>query len=78
MATDFKVQRQRLRGLCLAASDLIDELEKMHPAKTPSMDTTERQLWADIGSRKVVEFLAQLRDEARADAGPIGRVLGAQ
>lgn len=75
MATNFKAQRQRLRGLCLAASELIDELDQMYPQTMPDLSITDRELGAHIGTRKLVEFLKQLREEARNDAGPMGRVL---
>jgi hypothetical protein len=78
MATDLKAQRQRLRGLCLAASELVDELDRMYPQTMPDLSATDRELGAHIGTRKLVELLKQLRNEARDDAGPMGRVLGAQ
>lgn len=78
MATDFKGQRQRMRGLCLAASDLIDELQRMYPQTMPDLSATDRELGAHVGTRKLVEYLAQLRSEAQAEAGPMGRVLTPQ
>jgi len=71
MAKDFKAERAHLRTLCWHASELITELERMYPARTPNLDAPERQLWADIGARKVVELLVQLRTEGEADAGGV-------
>lgn len=68
---DFGAERNRLRGLCLNASALIDELQRMYPPATPSLDATERELWAGIGARKVVELLVQLRGEAQAASDPL-------
>lgn len=70
--------RQRLRALAYAAHDLIGALQVMYPAKTPDFNTPEREIWANIGARKVVELLQQLHDEATGDAGPLGRVLTPQ
>ncbi len=78
MATDFKAQRQRMRGLCLTASDLIDELSRMYPPAMPDLGMSDRELGAHIGTRKLVELLVQLRSEAQADTGPMGRVLTPQ
>lgn len=78
MATDFKAQRQRMRGLCLAASDLIDELQRMYPQTMPDLGMNDRELGAHIGTRKLVELLAQMRGEAQAEAGPLGRVIPPQ
>lgn len=68
---DFGAARRRLRTLAWHARELIGELDKMHPATTPNLDTPERALWANIGARKVVELLLTLRDEAEAEAGGI-------
>lgn len=78
MATDFKAQRQRMRGLCLAASDLIDELQRMYPATMPDLSASDRELGAHVGTRQLVALLVQLRGEAQADAGPLGRVIPPQ
>jgi len=72
--TDFGADRRRLQGLCLAASELIDELDKRFQFKPPAMDAPERKLWRDAGARDVVELLLTLRDEARGN-DPIGKVL---
>jgi hypothetical protein len=66
--------RQRLRALAYGAHELIEALQTMYPAKTPDLNTPERELWANIGARKVVELLQQLHDEA-AGSDPMGRVL---
>lgn len=78
MTTDFKAQRQRMRGLCLAASELIDELDHMYPQMMPDLTASDRELGAHVGTRKLVELLKQFRAEAQAEAGPMGRVLPAQ
>lgn len=77
MSTDFKAQRQRMRGLCLAASELIDELDRMYPPTMPDLTASDRELGAHIGTRKLVELLKQLRGEARS-SDPLGRVLTPQ
>ena len=78
MATDFKAQRQRMRGLCLAASDLIDELQRMYPQTMPDLSANDRELGAHVGTRQLVALLAQFRAEAQAEAGPLGRVIPPQ
>lgn len=71
MAKDFKAERAHLRTLCWHASELITELDRMYPATTPSLTAPERELWAGIGARKLVELLVQLRTEGEADAGGV-------
>lgn len=66
---DFGAERRRLRSMAWQARELIGELDRMHPAITPDLDTPERALWAGIGARKVVEMLLLLRKEGEADAG---------
>jgi len=78
MATDFKAQRQRMRGLCLAASELIAELQRMYPQTMPELSATDRELGAHIGTRQLVALLVQLRSEAQAETGPLPRVLTPQ
>lgn len=78
MATDFKAQRQRMRGLCLAASDLIDELQRMYPNAMPDLGVSDRELGAHVGTRQLVALLVRYRSEAEAEAGPMGRVLTPQ
>lgn len=68
---DFGAERQRLRTLAWHARELIGELARMHPATTPNLDTPERELWASIGARKVVEMLLLLREEGEKEAGGI-------
>jgi hypothetical protein len=77
MKKDFAAERQRLRGLCLHATELIDELDRMYPQTMPDLSATDRELGAHVGTRKLVEFLKQLRGEAR-DSDPMGRVLTPQ
>lgn len=78
MATnDFAAQRQRLRGLCLAATELVDELDRMYPQTMPDLAASDRELGAHVGTRKLVALLKQLRGEAR-DSDPMGRVLSPQ
>ena len=74
---DFGAERQRLRGLCLAASELIDELVRMYPQTMPDLSATDRELGAHVGTRKLVASLVQFRSEAR-DSDPMGRVLTPQ
>ncbi len=78
MAKDFAAERQRRRGLCLAASDLIDELQKMYPPTMPDLSANDRELGAHVGTRQLVALLVQLRSEAQAEAGPLGRVIPPQ
>lgn len=66
---DFGAERRHLRALAWHARELIGELDRMHPATTPNLDTPERELWANIGARKVVEMLLALRAEAEQEAG---------
>lgn len=74
MPKDFKAERQRMRGLCLAASELIDELDRMYPQTMPDLSATDRELGSHIGTRKLVELLKQMRAEAKGN-DPLGRVL---
>lgn len=74
MAKDFAAERQRMRGLCLAASDLIDELDKRYQFKPPAMEAPDRQIWRSAGARDVVELLLTLRAEAQGN-DPMGKVL---
>jgi hypothetical protein len=75
MATDFGADRRRLQGMALAASELIAEMDKRFQFKPPPMDAPERKIWRDAGARDVVEWLLTLRNEAEAQAGPLGKVL---
>lgn len=77
MATDFKGQRQRMQGLCLHASELIDELQRQYPNNMPDLGMNDRELGAHVGTRQLVARLVQLRDEARG-SDPMGRVLTPQ
>lgn len=77
MTKDFGAERRKLQGLALAASELVDELDKRFQFKPPAMDAPERKLWRDAGARDVVELLLTLRAEARG-SDPMGRVLPAQ
>lgn len=67
-----------MRALCLAASDLIDELQRMYPQTMPGLSTNDRELGAHVGTRQLVALLAQFRAEAQAEAGPLGRVIPPQ
>lgn len=78
MAKDFKAERQRMRGLCLAASDLIDELQRMYPNTMPNLSANDRELGAHVGTRQLVALLVQFRAEAQTETGPMGRVLPPQ
>lgn len=60
-----KDNRRRLRVLASEASDLIDALDEIYPAAPPRLTDTERQVWWNAGARGVVDFLHQLRQEAR-------------
>lgn len=60
-----KDNRRRLRVLASEASDLIDALDEIYPAAPPRLTDTERQVWWNAGARGVVDFLQQLRQEAR-------------
>lgn len=75
---DFGAQRQRMRGLCLAASELIDELQRMYPQTMPDLSASDRELGAHVGTRQLVALLVQFRSEAQAEAGPLGRLLPPQ
>jgi hypothetical protein len=75
--TDFKAQRQRMRGLCLHATELIDELQRRYPQSMPDLGMNDRELGAHIGTRQLVASLVQFRDEAKAQ-DPIGRALSPQ
>lgn len=77
MAKDFAAERQRLRGLCLAATELIDELDHMYPQTMPDLTASDRELGAHVGTRKLVALLKQFRAEAQA-SDPMGRVLTPQ
>ena len=73
--TDFKAQRQRMQGLCLHATELIDELQRMYPPAMPDLGMNDRELGAHVGTRQLVALLVQFRSEAQAEVGPMGRVL---
>ena len=36
---------------------LMDELNFRFPEKTPSMTDTDREIWANVGRRSVIQFL---------------------
>jgi hypothetical protein len=36
---------------------LMDELNFRFPEKTPSMTDTDREIWASVGRRSVIQFL---------------------
>jgi hypothetical protein len=78
MAKDFGAERQRMRGLCLHASELIDELQRMYPQTMPDLSASDRELGAHVGTRQLVALLVQFRAEAEAEAGPLGRVIQPQ
>lgn len=77
MPKDFGAQRQRMRGLCLHATELIDELVRMYPQSMPDLSATDRELGAHVGTRQLVALLVQFRSEAQAQ-DPIGRALSPQ
>jgi hypothetical protein len=74
---DFGAERQRMRGLCLHATELIDELDRMYPQTMPDLTANDRELGAHVGTRKLVALLKQFRAEAQAQ-DPMGRVLTPQ
>lgn len=57
--------RRRLRRLAEAHSELIDALNELVPNATPRLTDTDREVWVRVGERGLVEFLIQLREEAR-------------
>ncbi len=75
---NFAAQRQRMQGLCLHATELIDELQRRYPQSMPDLGMNDRELGAHIGTRQLVASLVQFRDEAKAEAGPLGRVIPPQ
>jgi len=78
MPKNFGAERQRMRGLCLHATELIDELQRMYPQTMPNLSATDRELGAHVGTRQLVALLVQFRAEAQAEAGPMGRVIQPQ
>ena len=52
MPKNFGAERQRMRGLCLHATELIDELQRMYPQTMPDLSATDRELGAHVGTRQ--------------------------
>lgn len=46
----------------LIPPQLVEALDRRFPDRCPRIDQSEREIWIDVGSRKVIEFLkAELR-----------------
>lgn len=41
--------------------DLIKELDKLFPERSPSLTDSEREVWAKAGERRVIQFLLSLQ-----------------
>ncbi len=40
--------------------DLIHELNRRYPERTPELDWTDRDIWVRVGERRVVRFLNEM------------------
>jgi len=48
------------------SSDLVAELDRLFPERSPSPDWPDRQIWIEVGKREVVRHLL-LRKEIEQD-----------
>lgn len=44
---------------------LVDHLDKQFPNRCPRIDDPERQIWAAVGARRVVDYLRRVSQEQR-------------
>ncbi len=42
------------------SNDLLDYLDKVFPNKCPELDAKEREIWAAVGARSVVDHLRSI------------------
>lgn len=40
--------------------DLIDELNRRYPERTPESEWAEREIWIRVGERRVIRFLNEM------------------
>jgi len=63
-ATKPGKQRANLRRLVAAHSELVLALDQLYPSLPPSLDDSERLVWAKAGERRLVDHLLTLLRES--------------
>lgn len=51
------------------AVDLIKELDKTYPIRTPNLNDSDREIWFKAGARSVVDLLISLEKDQNEQAG---------
>ena len=63
-ATKPELDRQRLRQVVTQCSPLVDLLDKeLVPHRLPDINASEREVWAAVGERRLVDRLLKIRSE---------------
>lgn len=66
--------RQRMEGICLAASELIDLLGEMYPDDAlPPANASDRDVGAWLAQRELIKRLRLLRDAGERKAVTLAR-----